>query len=308
MTQPIGRMVPSPTSADDVFISATASNTLGINTAAEVNHLVIESGVNMSVASNYLEITGDLTNNGSITVASGASLVLRGTRSGSGTETINRNLRGGSIQSMVGSPVSNATIGDLGANDVFQWNTAVQSFSVPDPTDPMTPGQGFFVNGTSPSLTGEINDGQVDVAVIAAGDAFNLIANPYSAAIDANAFFTDNNAAGLITGGQAYIWNDGGSNDGSDRNGDFLIVNSAGSAGASTPSNNGDATGGVKNAGDWNDSFNAYQGFYVETTTGGTISFLPSQQVTGTNSDGASFRDEANGKLRLKNDQWRCSQ
>lgn len=296
-----------PTSSDDIFITATSVQNLNISTGAEANDLFVESGVTMAITSNYLSVAGDLINNGSITVSSGSSLVVSGARTGTGTETINRNLRAGRIQSMVGVPLENATFADLGATDIYQWNTAAQSFSVISSSDGtiIEAGRGYFVNGTSPSLTGRINSGNVDVSVVLAGDNFNLIANPYAAALDASLFFAANNP--IIAGGQAYIWNDGGQNVGVIRNGDFLIVNSAGEAGSALPTNNGTPVAGSKAGTDWNNSFNSYQGFYIEATSSGNISFTPSMQINSDNEDLASFRvattEQSNIRLKLSGDE-----
>lgn len=287
-----------PGSSDDVTIPNTVTD-LVVTSDVEVNDLIIEAGGNVTVSTNSLRVNSNLTNDGTITVASGSSLVLLGGRSGAGTETINRNLRGGLVQSMVGSPVANATVGDLNARDVYEYTTASQSFSRPDPSDPLTPGKGFFINGTSPSLTGTANTGTITIGVTTAGDGFNLVANPYAAAIDAATFFTDN--AGVISGGQVYIWDDGAGNTGTTRNGDFVSVNAAGAAGAAVPAVGGSGSG-TKGSGDWNGSFNTYQGFYVEASADGNVTFNPSQQITNNNTDVSSYRTDntlITGKLRL---------
>jgi hypothetical protein len=284
----------------DVIIFPSANGPI-INGDFTINSLTVQAGATLNIVSGFLRIVGNLSNAGSIVVSSGASLVVMGTRSGAGTETINRTLRGGTIQSMVGSPVSNATIGELNANDVSEYNPSTGAFTTPASGATMTLGKGYFINGnTSLSLTGTINSGNITIGVVTTGDKFNLVANPFAAAISASDFFTTNSAT--ITG-TAYIWNDGGANVGSFRDGDFVTINSMGVVGVSTkPSTNPSAGSGTKDGAGFNGSFNSFQGFYVEATTAGNLLFSLSHQINGDNADNASFRklETEISKVRLQ--------
>jgi len=234
----------------------------------------------------------------SLTVQSGASLAIFG--SATGQATIERNAIGNAAYSIIGSPVSNAEVSDLGAQFIFDYDGS--GFVKPSGT--LTPGKGYFVAYSAAmavvSLTGTPNTGVVNYTLNTAGDGFNMIANPYAAAVDYSAFIGANSGS---TTGVLYFWDDGGSNVGSDRGGDYIAVTGLGSANVQ---DQGDGVGGTK-GNVFNDNIGSLQGFFMEATGAGTITFDPAMQSTtaGDNSDVAYFREaEVNDyqavKLALK--------
>jgi len=112
----------------------------------------------------------------------------------------------------VSSPISNAPYtvlqGVNGTDDFFSWNESVREWTnlnfVPLPVGTLTPGKGYAVayGGVLPvtkQFVGEINVGTVGFsATYTPGSVspfwnqrgFNLVGNPYSCALDANAFLT----------------------------------------------------------------------------------------------------------------------
>ena len=216
---------------------------------------------------------------------------------------IQRNVAGNDRLSIIGAPLNGLTIGVLDTRLVFGYDNSTASFSSPASGTSMIPGVGYFigkdVSSYQLSLIGTLQSGQVDVAVTdnsaASGDAFNLIANPYAAAIDADAFFANANNTANTTG-VIYLWDDGGSNVGGNRGGDYITVNSAGSVGTTNP---GNGVGGVKGSARFDDHVLSAQGFFVEATQNGNVSFTTDMMVAGKNSDANFFREDIVEKVKL---------
>ena len=293
-----------PTATDNVIIASASTNPV-INEDITINDLTINSGGSLTMSSGNLQANGDFVNNGGFQVNSGASFVLMGSRTGSGTEFLLRNLNGNAALSIVGLGFSDATISDFSADFVFGYDNSSSSFTTPAGTDAITPGTGFFVGSNSSTYTintsGSLNSGNVNVAVTfnsTPGDAFNLLSNPYAAAIDAEDFFTANSS---VLTGTAYLWNDGANNSGGARQGNYITVNSLGAAGGpENPSNTPGSGTTSKSSTNFNGSFNSLQGFFVEASTAGTVSFTPSMQITGDNFDMNFFRQASSrNTLRL---------
>ncbi|MEO1256959.1 MAG: hypothetical protein AAFY41_19035, partial [Bacteroidota bacterium] len=129
-----------------------------------------------------------------------------------------------------------------------------------------------------------------DVDVTNNLDGLNLVANPYPTAIDANAFFNNLNNS-TVTTGTAYLWNDGGSNTGTLRGGDYVTVNSMGtSTGRFDP---GTGVPGLQDPNSFDGHFNSFQGFYVDVNQNGVVSFTPDMQVVDQNDTDGFFRQQS---------------
>ncbi|WP_338732833.1 T9SS type A sorting domain-containing protein [Mangrovimonas cancribranchiae] len=176
----------------------TNNSTVTMDSELDIPYLTVDSGSSLTV-SHPLSVTGDLTNNGSLIVNSGSSLIVDGTTTGDITYI--RNLPTANWY-LVSAPVSGqdidtfATNEDLAsgsgsnlglapyANDGSAWNYYQSGSS----------GSGSFASGTGYSValanagdisfTGSMPTTAVDVP-IANGTAnrFNLIGNPYPAYI-----------------------------------------------------------------------------------------------------------------------------
>ncbi len=230
--------------------------------------------------------------NGGLTVASGASLAIMGVANG--FATITRNTTGNAGYSILGAPVSGEAIEDLAADYAYTWDGSAWTV----PTGTMTSGVGYFVgyDVSTPAVaaSGQLVHGDVSVAVSDAGDAFNIVANPYAAAISISSFLAGNSDIASTV----YLWNDGGSNVGGDRGGDYVTVNNVGSVGSVDL---GDQIAGLNNTAA-NTHIGTMQGFLVEANTGGgTVSFTPAMQdaASGVNADANFYRDAEQATLKL---------
>lgn len=251
-----------------------------------------------------LTVSGDLVvkdlfvnSSGSITVESGAALAIMG--AASGQVTVERNTTGSAGYSIVGSCVSGADLSDLAADYLYTWDGSAWS----NPTGAMAPGKGYFLgyNAASPkvSLTGALVSGNQSVAVSTVGDGFNLVANPYAAAISITSLLA--NASNIDAA--VYLWDDGGTNVGGNRGGDYVIVNGIGVVSANDLSDGVPGSHGSDAAGDG--YIGSMQGFFVHATSDGNLDFTPSMQSTaqGANDDANYYRtaaDQATLKVSLK--------
>lgn len=246
-----------------------------------------------------LTVSGDMsvnnievTENGALTVESGASLAIM--ESASGTATIMRNTTGSGGYSIVGSPVVGADLSDLSADYLHSWDGTAWS----TPTGPMMPGMGYFAgyDAASPavSLTGDLVSGDQSVAISTAGDGFNIVANPYAASISIVSFLTAN----ANIDASVYLWNDGGENaDANDRGGDYVTVNEIGTV---SSENLSDGISG-NNVTAANTDIGSMQGFLVHATSNATVDFSPTMQTVapGANSDDNFYRSADLPTLKL---------
>ncbi len=263
-----------------------------------INSLFVEATGSISIeAGGFLALINNLSNEGSVSIASGGSLAIIGTRSGGGTSTFNRNLTGNSALSIVGSPITGLTVADLNADLIFGYDNTNQEFTNVPVVEDLNPGSGYFVssfeNTYSLSFEGSLNAGTVNVPVTdgTTGDAFNLVANPYAASIIASTFFlNDNNTAN--TTGSLYLWDDGGSNTAGNegRGGDYVTVNSMGAVSGVVDLGNG--IDGTNGSSAFIGSINSGQGFFIEATNSGSVTFTPNMQ--GINNLDANFFRTAN--------------
>ena len=290
-----------PSSTDDIIIPDVSSlaNAPDIDEAVTIAGLNIEEEGILTISSEFLQINDSFINNGSLSSASGAAVILMGTRSGVGIENISRNLNGNAALSIVGSPVNGVTIGDLEADHVFDYDNAGQVFSSPASGDGFNPGDGYFVGSNEESysvtLSGELSSGTVNVPVtraVSSDDGFQLIANPYGAPLGVAAFFNNATNANLTTG-TLYLWDDGGINAStSSRGGDYVTVNLLGAVSGTIDL--GDGVAGQNGANAFNGSVGTMQGFFIEATSDGMIAFTPDMQTNIGNNDANFFRVNGN--------------
>lgn len=297
-----------PFRTDDVFIPNTGNDPfIPATSSVEVEDLTVEPGATLTFGfdrnvnggtSASLKVNGNLVNDGVIDMLSSASLVLLGTRSGSGYTLMSRTLEGSGALQIIGSPLEGITVGDLNADFVYVYNNLTQQYEVPAANTVMEPGKGYFVGDKESNFfffnrnrtDNTIAHGDIDVAVTDNTDGFNLIANPYPTAIDVSAFFSNTNNS-TVTTGTAYLWNDGGTNSGILRGGDYVTVNSMGTAtGRFDP---GTGVVGQQDPNTFDGAFNSFQGFYVEANQNGVVSFTPDMQVTGDNDTNSFFRESS---------------
>jgi hypothetical protein len=279
------------------------------NGSLTVRNLTINEGQELTVNSGtYLEVKGDLLNNGNIIVESGGSLITYDENGWEGNDVIiKRNTRfADGRYSFVGSPVkqNNETKGaDLGTwsytydetidynvDGLERWRTAY--------SEELVVGKGYAQAGKKelvfegvPNMGG-INLGGYYTDRTDQNDGWNLLANPYSAAINLEKFLTANDN---ITGA-VYLWDDHSSPEARGNNSDYIVAN---------------AMGVTNNSRSGNESFfegyiGAMQGFFVKLQGRGDsgIEFTENMREFGNNSDDHFFRkvkEHFSIKLSLSN-------
>ncbi|REE05515.1 hypothetical protein [Marinoscillum furvescens] len=223
--------------------------------------------------------SGDVSIN-EVTIASGASLALLG--SATGNATIKRNTTGSAGYSIVGAPVSGADLSALAADYLYDYDEATSQW-VAMSSGAMASGKGYFLGydavGPEVSLSGALVSGNVSTSITNSGDGFNIVANPYAAAISADDFIAESTNATNTTG-SIYLWNDGGANTGGERSGNYVVAN--------------DLNTGV--------NVGSLQGFFVEASAAGDVLFTPAMQTStaGANSDANYYRKASDIRQLLK--------
>ncbi|MFT7238303.1 MAG: hypothetical protein ACI93L_002391 [Cyclobacteriaceae bacterium] len=287
-----------PMSLSNVTIN-TGSNSPQISGDVSLNNLNL--GADLTVNSGSLTINGDMSGNGNLTVASGASLL---TMDGKTTNevTIKQNTRyADGKYSFVGSPVaqkSSITGADLGSttytyDETKAYNAQGGDRWVDASSTELKPGIGYaqaFQNELV--FEGFPNDGSITVSGLSytAGttneQGWNLLSNPYPAAIDVTKFLAANTSN---IDNAVYLWDDGGSENGAASNADYLSVNTIGS----TSGNNG---------GSFNGYISSMQGFFVKLSSVGTSSvvFNEDMRATGNNADANFFRKDVEQPTTIK--------
>ncbi|MHB0753990.1 T9SS type A sorting domain-containing protein [Polaribacter sp. M15] len=267
-------------------INANSSVTVSSNTTAP--YLTIESGSSVTVSSNIdLNISGNLSNSGTLTANAGSSLRIGGTSTGNVTYNRTLNFVSGNTNGwhLVSSPVAGeifdntfATNNDIASGSstnlgVASYNTTGNTWTYlqsPSGSISSTSGMGYSVKRASTgtvSFTGTINTGDVNGVTVGTADGgFNLLGNPYTAYMSSQTFLNAN----TNTTGQIWTWTDGGGYTARTAADNFII-----------------APG---------------QGFFVSVASGSTVDFAESNQTSGTDNFQKTNKTEislfiANGKV-----------
>lgn len=95
---------------------------------------------------------------------------------------------------MVSVPVSGATRGSSGiTNNVYRYSNPINSYIPLVNADEFIPGTGYFLrSNTNVSFSGNLNQGSYNINLVRSskGKGWNLVGNPYTAAIDWNSVST----------------------------------------------------------------------------------------------------------------------
>lgn len=198
-----GTLVPTSTwngSVNNDWNTATNWTPAGVPSAS--NNIIIPSvGV-----TNFPTVTGALTNNGSITIKSGATLVqgTSSTLAGSGAWNIEQAVIGGNTTSsdvgrfyFMGSPLTAATSASFdaaGTNRAWTYNEASASYTeITTNGVSLNAGQGygtiFDANQTRTFTGGVPNNGTINITGLtktgtAPTAGFNMVSNPYPSYLD----------------------------------------------------------------------------------------------------------------------------
>lgn len=264
----------------DASTDAIVQSNLVADSDMIVNNLEIKAGVTLTInAGATLDIKGNLTNNGNLIVESGGSLLGYEINT-LGPVTAKRNSSFEDIDlrySFIGSPVSGFDISGLASGYHYTYNSLDDSYS--EFSGVMVPGVGYTSAGKKAlEFDGIPNTGTVTVPLNNAGNKFNFVSNPYTAAINRASFIAGNPAIN----GAIYLWDDGGSNTGQRSSTDFVTVANAGvvSAGSS----------GSGATFDENTAIGTAQGFLIQGNTASNVTFTETMREVGNNADANYFR------------------
>lgn len=295
-----------PSADDDVVFNGDLDFAEEGITNLEVNSVSILSGQSVTVNNEAtFDVKGAIDNQGSLTISSGASLLTYETNTLTGNDiVIERNTRyANGKYSFVGSPMtSSASLygSDLG-NLVYYYDETVDygdnegvNRYIDASSTQLKAGQGYAqARKQLITFEGTPNAGTITYSGTYtdrsdANDGWNLVANPYAAAIDAEAFITENDN----TTGSIYIWDDNGSNVERGTNDDYIVINLIGAT--ETDSRAG-------NLSRYNDHIGSAQGFFVQLSGSGgnDITFTESMRESGNNSDDNFFRNGTIETVRL---------
>lgn len=283
-----------PLATDNVVINGNYS--IDLDGAFDMKSLIVNTGFTVTIDDeNTLDIDGDLTNNGSIVVESGSTLLTYDANAFAGNDIeIQRDTRyTDGKYSFVGSPVaqsSSTTASDLGSN-VHTYDEALSPIVDDESrwvdangTDQLEVGRGYTQAFQKEIVFfGTPNTGTITYSGTYANDGWHLVSNPYAAAI----FIDDFLDANLNTTDAVYIWDDNNSQTGRGSNDDYIVANKTGATDINDPDNDSR----------WNDHIGSAQGFMVKLDgAAGNITFTESMRRSDKNADNSFFRKNESKK------------
>lgn len=292
-----------PAEGNSVLLKSDYSTNL--HGSFPMNNLEIEAGAMLTVDENtVLNVIGDLTVDGDLVVESGGTILTYGAQSQTGEITIKRNTRHADGRySMVGSPVQQnplITGADLGSF-VFRYDETIPFASenqgldkwVSAESEELVSGCGYTqANQQELTFVGLPNVGTITYSGTYTTDdgiheGFNLVSNPYPAALDVAGFLTANpNIEGAV-----YLWDDNGSDTQRGTDADYIVANSI-AATNTTPA------GGESR---YNTAMGTGQGFFVKLIDGTNtdITFTEAMRLNDKNADDNFFRVAETAIIRV---------
>jgi len=273
----------------------SGGNTAEISSEARIGRLTVDAGAEIIVKDGgTLNVFYGLENNGTITVEDGGSLIYHSCSvsiTGSGTFTVKRsspNYSNPYFYSYWSSPIIET---DSDPSSFFPSNPVIYCFDssvsnadwVSNAGANMIPGMGYAIRSESEgdfltSFNGIINQSEIainvyfnsnvestDPANVWSTEGDNLVGNPYASAIDWDLIITDTDNSGVLEG-TIYYWDQSTAEVGDNLVSDYKQYNLTG-GGSNT------ATGKI----------GAGQGFFVRTTSAGTLTFKTTHQVVSNN-------------------------
>ncbi|MEL6560540.1 MAG: hypothetical protein AAFQ94_20280 [Bacteroidota bacterium] len=280
----------------------------------ECHNLVINSGETFTIEnSGSIKVYGSLTIDGTMIVESGGTLWTFGGKDAEAATFERNTTYADGRYSFVGSPVaSNASItgsdlgnivfsydetADYGTDGIARWKNAA--------SDQLAVGVGYAQAFQEViSFTGVANSGTITVdvthttgaATLSANRGWNLVSNPYPAAIEADELLqlagagSNDNTNDQVIDGAIYLWDDGGSDEARGDNGDYLTWNAVGEVFGPNATTKG-----------FQGQIRSMQGFFVRMTNAGTgtIEFNEDMRATGDNNDGRFFKEVPQQTIRL---------
>ncbi|WP_165733880.1 LamG-like jellyroll fold domain-containing protein [Polaribacter sp. 20A6] len=313
----VGGIVPNSLKKESAQIQVS-SNYPEIATHIVVGDLIVDTGASITVnAGGTMEVSYDLTNNGTITVLDDASLILREKDVVVSTGTFNiqkvtPTYASNKFYSYWSSPVistdSNIATVFSDASLIYKFDAAAANSDwVSTGTSDFNAGIGYAVRNESTggqlrTFIGNINKGDIEVDIYntsnLAGTDFdgtawsikgdNLVGNPYAAAIDWELVVADPDNTEIE--GTMYLWDQNSVHVGENREADYVEYNSTG---GSIPSVNSVIGSG--------------QGFFIKTTSANPnlkITFKTTHQVAGLNTKFLRSSTNNDGNVKKKGRSW----
>lgn len=303
-----------PASTDEIVLTGNYTTSAGNLIVDDLN---IDFNADITIgAGEFIQVDGDLVQNGeNFTVQSGGSLITKGNVTGTNftferTTMYDENT---GRYSTVGASVSGTDFDVLGTNARIYGYDETELFNVSGdqgesrfktPTQlgitEMQVGKGYFsaftgnANGAI-SFTGTPNFGIQQVQLTYTDhpaeeddhQGFNLVANPYPAALNFTSFIS-HNATDIE--GAIYIWDDFDSENGRGMGTDYLIINDLGNVDSRQM--------GLTN---WDDHIRSMQGFFIQAKSDGDLQleFTDDMKVTSNNSDEVYYRSDEISSFKL---------
>ncbi len=222
-----------------IDVTLNSNFTFSQSSKFSCRNLTVNSGTTLTVdTEEALVVYGGLTNNGSIIIESGGSLITYDSQSFTGNDiTIKRNTRyADGKYSFVGSPMqqnSSITGADLGIT-IYKYDETIGYGNqglmrwLSAKTDGLTPGRGYAQAFQQEiTFTGTPNSGDITYTGTFTDlpnsnpEGWNLVSNPYPAAISVSRFLNENdNIEGAV-----YIWDDNDSETVRGSNDDYIVAN-----------------------------------------------------------------------------------
>ena len=228
------------------------------------------------------ELTNELSA-AAVVISSDGSLIQQGTtNTNSGDVTVLRNSQDlmRLDYTMWSSPVAAQNLGGFSpftmTNRFYTYTTATDVYATTANTNDFAVGQGYLIrtpdnHPTSPTswsgqFVGLPNSGDLTVSLSTAGQGFNLVGNPYPSPISIGTLLSENNG---VIAGNLYFWR-----------------KTNGAAGSAYISYSG---GTFSDGAHAFDNIQPGQGFIVEATSAGSLSFTNTQRQAG---NGVFYRNE----------------
>ena len=272
----------APNDTDNVFLTADYHSTSNGGSFSAKNLTVTASATLQIAPNDYISISSDLSNSGTITIKNNGSLIqTKQNPNNSGTGLYIMEREGDDYRGRYNywsSPVADATVDAVFGNlsrHIYTFNAGSQSWARQTSTYTIPRGVGIIATGSariSTTITREFssqsgfNSGDISTSVIAnnPGEDWNLLGNPYPSGLDFASFYEDNKTTIANT---AYLWDSDGSDYTSSSN-DYATITSAGAVSAgggnSIPST-------VISSG---------QSFFIEGVSTGNVTFSNSHRST----------------------------
>ncbi len=305
--------------APNEFTSVTINGdyTTGTDGSFDSCNCTVNSGDILTVSPNtHILVDNDLTVNGTLEVEHEGSLVMvqdDGIVSATGTININKTSTPFNQFDYMywSSPTENETIGSAlassEASNIYRFDI-INGWVAVNGSTTMDPGVGYIAmgdtSGTFPKTQSVVFDGVVNTGTITtplavnSGYGYNLIGNPYPSAIRADRLLMDSRNTSVVNA-TIYLWTHNTeiseSNPGPEKynytTNDYATF-TAGTGGVAANSGGAIPNGFIASG----------QGFFIEATTAGDITYDNSMRVTGNNNQ--LFRGTTQKATETKDRIW----